>query len=257
MNRIAILLGGMLTVSTANAQVTESSILDSLQLLRKQSNLFIRITGDDITQGRSTPFTTDVYWSAEDNATVVDKVDVEEYRYSTFTQKQELIKRTVADGEILHTYNLLTHEFSETPYSRFDGKTNLTYRRDLLLLLQSDVSGHGTNAVRLLDEIYGGLLAVHRDWLPGSDLVVNPMSLTYRAPTVDHKSLTYQFVSDKGLLELKFITFRSFTTQAPTHVTQWFLTMLAVNPNPLNFEPYQPNTLLGWRSIIAPRPLSN
>lgn len=253
--RLSALITLTLFGTLAQAQVSVQSVLDSLQVRRLQPNLFVRMVGTQVVQGRATDFTTDIFWSGATINDPLDKVEVREYRTDPIQQKEILIKRMVADGDIFYAYNLQTREFSQTPYGRFDGKTSLTYRRDLLLYLKTLVSGPSTHAMRLIDEIYGGLAASHDDWLPGSELQIQPLSLDYTLRGVKEKSLQFQFGSNNGQLELKFLIYRSITFGDLNNNLRWMMTILAVSPNPSNFTPYPAAQLIGWRPIIGPRSL--
>lgn len=144
----------------AQASAPDLAVQQAFASLRTTWNLWLRLDGSETVGSRSTPLTTDLFWSraANPNGQVVSRLEARTYRNGTLHQ------RLVGDGVVFWRYDAKANTYGAKPYGNYDGSMPPSYLSDLLQTFTSVADGPDAYLARLLREACGGTGATR--WMP-------------------------------------------------------------------------------------------
>jgi hypothetical protein len=138
--------------------------------LRRQSSIWLRLTGTETIDGRGVALLVDTFWYFEYDLVTgqpTAKLESLEYRGGV------LASRTVGDGVTLWSYSVAKNEYNATVYGSLSSSARPpSYLQTLLQGFGTHAKGQSIHVARLLREVYAGGFARYRPWLIGSQEAV-------------------------------------------------------------------------------------
>ena len=249
-----------------------------LSQLSSSTSLFVQITGSTTYRGKSTPITSSLSWSTNNDGTKqVIQVELQEFVNNI------LVKRIVGDGDTLWIYNLPAHEYSAMSYGGSGKVRPDGYQLHLLDDLSWATTGQSAYLAKFLKQTFnnGG---TYSSWMPGIDsqglpqgatsydpinsnitYIPNPTDNFYLYDGSPKRSIVFEIVTQaqpNGLLPIDVLQniYLNQVDQVGRYqkYTHWQLTPYSnVTFTPDIFKPYSGSQTQGWRAVVGPKPTSN
>lgn len=287
LSSVAFAIATLLSAQGVTADPNLPALQNALTAYSTQPTLFIQLNGSISYRGKTTQLVTQLYWNSTTTGTTQTlQADLESYSNGV------LIKRVVADGDTVWSYDMLLHQYSATPYGGTPGLVRPeTYQVDLLNNLNLFATGNDGYIAKLLRQIYtivtvNGLpTSNYTSWMPGiasyqllqGQPVTDPInpSVTY-TPSAGSDFYAYNASPKRTIVfevapatqvnstslpanGLENIYYNQVETVARNErLIQWVITPTAgFTWSTSLFAPYSGADLKGWRTIVAPKPVTH
>ncbi len=276
-----------LSLSLIAAQATQGSaadpndvvIVDGLAALALQPTLLLQLNGTITYRGKTKQLASTLTWSSSGSgASLMLQAELES------TIDGVLVKRVVADGSTLWSYDLNLRQYSATSYGGAPGLARPDhYTIDLLNDLNWAATGPDGYMAKLLRQIYNPFNTTYTSWMPGVMSVqltpgqhyydpINPSvnynptasSSYYLYNAVPRRTIVFQIMpgtisasgagSGAGFEEVFFN--QSDTVAGQEKITSWTIAPTTNYVVPAGtFTPYSGQDIKGWRPVVAPKPI--
>ncbi len=155
-----------MAVSTGYGQAltaSETEVDMAFKYLRSEPKVLFRLIGNETLGTATTPITTDLFWDRPFPSTAQDmKLELLEGRNGIWTN------RIVADGRHVWGINLLRDTYSTARYGSYAAAKPEDYEQNGLQSLNVHTTGQSTLLARMAREIWAGIDAIYRPWIPAS-----------------------------------------------------------------------------------------
>ncbi|MBC8065945.1 MAG: hypothetical protein H7Y17_14020 [Chlorobia bacterium] len=165
------MLCGALALATASSfgqalSATEAEIDVAFKTLRGSSQALFRLTGNEYFGSTTTPFTSDLFWSRPVPVTPTSqdlRIELRESRNGI------PMRRVVGDGRHVWGVDFARNTYSTARYGSYDGVKPTDYEQNGLQSMNLLATGQSAWVARMTREIWGGLDAYYRPWIPLSN----------------------------------------------------------------------------------------
>lgn len=223
---ITTTLFSCLAVGFASAQALSASETDVNQAfitLRGIDKVLFRLQGNIYYGATTTPISSDLFWDRPAASTAQDmKLELLEAQNSIVTH------RVVGDGQHLWSADLLKNTYSVARYGSYTATVPTDYFQNGLQSFNLLASGQSALLARMTREIWGGLAASYRPWIPAS---------TNRSEAT---------ISGGATATDPVVPKRSYVSTPTTEFHVYWLTKAGIPTRSLTFELVQNPTTGGW-----------
>ncbi len=186
-----IALGSLVSIGFSQAlTAAESEVDQAFKLLRGESDVLLRLAGNEYVGSTTTAFASDFFWSRPALSIAQDmKMELLEGRNGLWTH------RVVGDGRHVWGIDLSKNTYSTARYGAYTATKPADYEQNGLQSLNVYATGQSSLVARLAREVWGGFDALYRSWIPASsnrsETSVQGAGSTFSDPVVT----TRQYVS--------------------------------------------------------------
>jgi hypothetical protein len=271
------------TLALALASVSQAQTLSASELevdqafknLRNSPKALFRMIGAEYFGSTTTPIASDLFWDRPSLSTAQDmRIELIEARNGLQTH------RIVADGRHVWWTDLLKNTYSVARYGSYTAAKPADYEQNGLQSLNVFSSSQSALISRMTREVWGGLGAQYRPWIPPStarseftvsggaaytDPVVNTRTYTSTPTKTFHiywnmkggvavRSLTFELDQDSaGAWNLTAIYYSDRTNVGPTpRLVDWKTDVYTTSLPAMGNFTYAPPA--GARAVAGPRP---